>query len=117
VILVGHDTDLASAAGLLQLDWHNATQTDDYPPAGALICQLVERHGQYAVRLFAAQPTLAALRNGNVERADAVVLTPLRLPACDKQLACSLSRFGTIVDRLVNASFVEPASGSEPAVK
>ncbi|GGA49361.1 histidine-type phosphatase [Dyella nitratireducens] len=117
IILVGHDTDLASAAGLLQLDWHNATQTDDYPPAGALIYQLVERDGQYTVRLFVAQPTLAALRNGNVEHSTAEVVTPLRLPACDRQLECPLARFGAIVDQLVGSSFVLPASGSEPAAK
>lgn len=117
VILVGHDTDLASEAGLLQLDWHNATQTDDYPPGGALIYQLIERHGHYVVRLFAAQPTLAALRNGNVEPGDAMVVTPLALPACDNQRECPLSRFGAIVDRVIGASFVVPTSGDEPAVK
>lgn len=117
VILVGHDTDLASAASLLQLDWHNATQKDDYPPAGALIYQLVEHDGQYTVRLFIAQPTLAALRNGNVEHSAAEIVTPLRLPACDKQLECPLSRFSDIVERLVGVSFVLPSSGDEPLAK
>ena len=117
VILVGHDTDLASEAGLLQLDWHNTTQTDDYPPGGALIYQLIERHGKYVVRLFAAQPTLTALRNGNVEHDDAMVVTPLALPACDNQRECPLSRFGAIVDQAVGTSFVVPTSGDEPVVE
>jgi 4-phytase/acid phosphatase len=116
VVLVGHDTDLASQSGLLQLQWHNATQPDDYPPAGTLIYQLVERHGQYVVRLFAAQPTLAALRDADVAGAHAMTMTPLALPACDGRRECPLARFEALVGQRVEASFVLPDSGDEPGV-
>jgi len=117
VILVGHDTDLASHAGVLQLDWHNTTQPDDYPPAGTLIYQLVERNGRYAVRVFVAQPTLAALRHGDVNGSGAMVVTPLSLPGCGNQRECPLSRFEAMVEERVGASFVVPDSGDEAEAK
>lgn len=114
VVLVGHDTDLAAQASLLQLNWHNPAQPDDYTPATALIWQLLERHGQYRVRMLVVQPTLTALRAGNVQARHALVITTLHLPACDNQSDCPLSRFTRLVANAVPAAFVAPASGNEP---
>jgi 4-phytase/acid phosphatase len=116
-VLVGHDTGLAGQAGLLQLDWHNNVQTDDYPPAGALIYQLLEHHGHYAVRLFVAQPTLGALLAGEVTGKNAMRVAPLRLPTCGHRIECPLSRFDAIVQRVVEPAVIDTDSGHEPVAQ
>lgn len=117
VILLGHDTDLASQAGLLGLDWHNTEQPDDYPPGGALIYQLVESNGEYGVRLQVALPTLAALRAGEVGTVGAMHVATLRLPGCKQTDICPLAAFRELVSRTVNAGAIVGGTGGEPAVR
>ncbi len=117
VILLGHDTDLASQAGLLGLDWHNAEQPDDYPPGGALIFQLVESNGEYGVRLQVALPTLAALRAGDVNTTGAMHVASLRLPGCAPSDVCPLTRFQALVAERVKAEAIVAGTGHEPAVR
>jgi len=117
LILLGHDTDLASQAGLLGLDWHNTTQPDDYPPGGALIFQLVETHGEYGVRLQVALPTLAALRAADVSGAGAMHLATLRLPGCPPSDVCPLAAFQALVKRAVRPGTILAGTGGEPAAQ
>ncbi len=116
VILLGHDTDLASQAGLLGLDWHNTEQPDDYPPGGALIYQLIESRGHYTVRLQIALPTLAALRAGDVAPAGAMHVATLRIRGCEKTDACPLASFQAIVAKNVEAKAIVAGTGNEPEV-
>ncbi|QNK02207.1 histidine-type phosphatase [Dyella telluris] len=92
VLLVAHDTNLANLAGLLDVDWHDARQPDDYPPGGALVFDLVRVHGEDVVRLSSWMPTLNGLRNARLEPADAMVIRTLRLPPCPDTDACPLTR-------------------------
>ncbi|WP_458070462.1 histidine-type phosphatase [Rhodanobacter sp. BL-MT-08] len=117
VILLGHDTDLASQAGLLGLDWRNVEQPDDYPPGGALIYQLIESRGHYAVRLQIALPTLAALRAGDVAPAGAMHIATLRIKGCEKTDACPLATFQAIIAKNVEASAIVAGTGNEPRVR
>lgn len=117
LIIVGHDTDLASQAGLLDLSWHNATQPDDYPPGAALIYQLLEDGGRYAVRLRIAQPTLQALRTGVVTAAGAMHVQDLRIPGCGDRTRCPLARFKALVADAVPARAVIDGAGNEPLVR
>jgi 4-phytase/acid phosphatase len=115
VILLGHDTDLASQAGLLGLDWHNTVQSDDYPPGGALIYRLVESNGHYAVRLRVALPTLKALRDGDVDAPHAMHVAPVRISGCGDGWSCPLASFRKIVAKAVQPADVVPGTGDEPA--
>ena len=117
VILLGHDTDLASQAGLLELNWHNTEQPDDYPPGGALIYQLIESHGRYAVRLQIALPTLAALRAGDVSTIGAMHVASLHLPGCQGANTCPLAAFQALVAKTVQANAIVSGTGNEPAVQ
>jgi len=65
VIYSGHDTDVASVAGLLQLDWTLPDlPKNDTPPAGALIFELWggTTADTQAVRLYYVHQTLTQLR-------------------------------------------------------
>lgn len=117
LVIVGHDTDLASQAGLLGLSWHNPIQPDDYPPGAALIYELVEDEGHYAVRLRIAQPTLQALRLGEVTTPGAMHVQDLRMPGCAHHTRCPLARFEAWVAASVPDSAVIGAAGDEPLVR
>lgn len=114
LMLVGHDSNLATLAGLLGLDWHDARQPDDYPPGGALIFDLIAQNGQYSVQVASAMPSLAALRTGRFDAADAVVRRTLTLPLCPGQ--CTLARFSAVAAQAVDPREVEPGGGNEPIV-
>ncbi len=117
LVLVGHDTDLASQAGLLGLDWDSALQPDDYPPGGALIYQLVQSRGHYAVRLRIALPTLAALRAADLSDAKAMHVLPLRIKSCGNAESCPLANFQKLVAKAVHSTDVVSSAGNEPLVK
>jgi 4-phytase/acid phosphatase len=117
LILLGHDTDLASQAGLLGLDWHNAEQPDDYPPGGALIFQLIRSRGGYGVRVQIALPTLAALRAAEVGTAAAMHTATLRVPGCPPTDVCPLATFQALVAERVTADAIVTQTGNEPAVQ
>lgn len=116
VVLVGHDTDLATEAGLLGVDWHAVAQADDYPPGGTLIYQLLDEGGRYGVRLRVALPTLPGLRAADVRRPGGMHVMTVRQPRCGNVQVCPLARFRALVKRAVPASVVIPDSGNEPMV-
>lgn len=116
LLLIGHDTDLASQAALLGVDWHQPQQPDDYPPGGAVIYQLVESHRQYSVRVRIALPTLAALRAADVGSMGAIHVTALRLPACGGRPVCTLAEFQTLVAHAVDDASIVSGTGNEPLV-
>ncbi len=114
LVLVGHDTDLASQAGLLGLDWDDPAQPDDYPPGGALIFQLLRSPDGYSVRLRIALPTLAALRAADTSGAGAMYVRTLRLAGCGQRERCPLARFQALVAQRTGGDTVIAGSGDEP---
>ncbi|WP_199097659.1 histidine-type phosphatase [Dyella sp. ASV21] len=92
VFLLGHDTNLANIGGLLDADWHDARQPDDYPPGGALVLDLRRTHGVDMVSLSSAMPTLEALRQANFTRDDALVRRSMPLPPCPGETSCPLEK-------------------------
>lgn len=107
LILIGHDTDLAAQAGLLGLDWHEATKADDYPPGGALVYDLVQTSRGKAVRLSVAMPTLAALRAGNVAPDKAIIRKVLTQPACGGRSLCPLDQFEALAAKAAGDAFTD----------
>ncbi|MBB3225885.1 4-phytase/acid phosphatase [Luteibacter sp. Sphag1AF] len=98
VVLMGHDTNLANIAGVLGLDWHDATRPDDYPPGGAVVIGLYEVKGGYEVRVRTVMPSLNALRTAQAGKAMTLVERPVAL-SCAKRTACTLDEFKALVQR------------------
>jgi 4-phytase/acid phosphatase len=65
LIFVGHDTNLASIAGALSLNWLIDGRRDDTPPGGALVFELwkTPASGAYEVRAYYTAQTLDQMRN------------------------------------------------------
>ncbi|MBO9740487.1 histidine-type phosphatase [Xanthomonas axonopodis pv. begoniae] len=89
LVLVGHDTNLATLGGLLGVDWHRSDRPDDYPPGGALVLDVLERDGAPLLRVRTLMPSLAALRSGRLD-GDALASSTLVLPGCHGQALCPL---------------------------
>lgn len=113
VFLVGHDTNIATVAGLLGLSWISDGRLNDTPPGGALVFEVWGPPNSqiYEVRTYYVSQTLDEMRN----------LTPLTLdkpplranvfvPGCstaDKDYPCPWSRFTQQVKRAINPAFVQ----------
>jgi 4-phytase / acid phosphatase len=97
LFLVGHDTNIATVAGALGLDWIVDGRRDDTPPGGALVFELwrSRSNGQYLVRVHYTAQTLDQMREAqplttNNPPADA----PVFVPGCsDADLSCKLEDF------------------------
>ena len=90
-VLVGHDTEIANLAGLLDVHWSVPGFADDEPaPGGALIFELVEDgDGHRFVRSTYRAQTLDQIRGLSDAEPVAVPLTPA---GCDGQ-ACPFESF------------------------
>ncbi|AMU97169.1 histidine-type phosphatase [Xanthomonas citri] len=89
LVLVGHDTNLATLGGLLGVQWHRSDRPDDYPPGGALVLDLLERDGAPLLRVRTLMPGLSALRSGRLDD-EALASSTLVLPGCHGQALCPL---------------------------
>lgn len=107
VFLIGHDTNLAQIGGLLGMQWHSATQPDDYPPGGALVFDLWEKDGRYSVQAHALLPTLDALRNADVSHAHDVVDMPVAFGDCRAAVPCPIDTFRRWTTKRILSSEVE----------
>lgn len=102
LILVGHDTNIATVAGTLDIDWILDGRRDDTPPGGALIFELWHsRSGAYSVRVEYTAQTLEQMRNTTIlTLANPPDRVPVFLPGCENpDLSCPWSTFKTILDR------------------
>ena len=65
VILVGHDTNLANIAGVLNLNWLVDGRRDDTPPGGALVFELWGQPGgsHFEVKAYYTSQTMDQMRN------------------------------------------------------
>lgn len=104
VILVGHDTNLANVAGVLDLDWHDPKRPDDYPPGGALAFARVERHGKAFIRIRAFMPSMNQLRTNAF---DEMRPTPVRIAGCVKEGECTVAEFARVVATGVDKRWVD----------
>ena len=100
-LLVGHDTNVAALAGLLDLHWHApGFAADDPPPGGAIGFELVrDRHGKRFVRAVFRSQSLDGIRA--LKPVPASALTVLPIPGCRKVagLGCPLATFTALVEQ------------------
>ena len=113
VILVGHDTNIANLAGMLNLNWIIDGRRDDTPPGGALVFELRQYPGNstYKIRTYYTAQTLEQMRD----------LTPLTLdeppaianvyvPGCSaggNSFLCDWGAFQQTVTAVTNPMFVK----------
>jgi 4-phytase / acid phosphatase len=115
VLLVGHDTNLANLAGVLDVDWHDPRQPDDYPPGGALVFDLLKQNGEYTVRVASWMPTLDALRRADVSADTALIRHTLPLQPCHGKDICPLATVSTWLNQRMDRGSIDPSVPVMPA--
>jgi 4-phytase/acid phosphatase len=111
--LVGHDTNIANVAALLDAHWLiSGYQRDDAAPGGALVFELWHQDGQEdSVRTYYIVQTPNQMRNPSpvsVENVPAKAV--IFLPSCSGAGAgspCSARAFFDLVERAIDPSFVQ----------
>jgi 4-phytase / acid phosphatase len=111
VFLVGHDTNIASIAGALDLSWLADGRSDDTPPGSALVFEVwKERTGSgYSVRMYFMCQTLDQMRNATPLT---LSMPPERvvlfLPGCSSaNAACTWAAFQQTMHASIDLDFVK----------
>jgi len=96
LLLIGHDTNIASIAGLMDLNWIADGRRDDTPPGGALVFELWRSAAAGdSVRLYYTTQTLEQMRSATVlSKENPPVRVPVFIPSCSRaDFSCSLQDF------------------------
>lgn len=111
VILVGHDTDIATIAGALGIDWIADGRADDSPPGSALTFELWRspKAGSFVRVAFTTQ-TLEQMRNSEpLTTANPPVEAPIFVPACSgADLSCTWDSFSAAMRQATDPAYVTP---------
>jgi 4-phytase / acid phosphatase len=109
LFLVGHDTNIASVAGLLDLHWIIDGRRDDTPPGGTLIFELWRSgDGARSVRLYYAAQTLRQMREAtSLTLARPPERVAVFVPGCSQpDMSCALDSFAATVRGVVDPAYV-----------
>ncbi len=109
LFLVGHDTNIATVAGMLDLNWMLDGRRDDTPPGGALIFELWRaQSGAYSVRIYYTAQTLDQMRDAQpLTLASPPDQVPVFVPGCSgADMSCPLDRFSAIARRAIDPAYV-----------
>ena len=108
LFLIGHDTNIASIAGLLDLHWIADGRRDDTPPGGALVFELWRPAAgdEDLVRVYYTTQTLEQMRSETVLTSqNPPVRVPVFIPACSRaDLSCALPDFELALRTLIAES-------------
>jgi 4-phytase / acid phosphatase len=116
LFLVGHDSNLASVAALLDLHWDADGRRDDTPPGSALVFELWKRRatGEAFVKVLYTTETLEQMRAGQpLTPQNSPVWMTLEVPGCAGP--CSWDAFAKIVSAAVDPAYIAapaPARGT-----
>ena len=112
LFLVGHDTNLANIAGMLNLTWIVDRRRDDTPPGGALIFELWEARstGNYFVQTWYTAQTLEQMRSASIlTLSNPPQGVHLYVPGCSKtDLSCPWPAFRKNLKQAVDLRYVDP---------
>ena len=112
VILVGHDTNIVTVAGALNIDWVFDGRADNAPPGGALMFELWRPRdgGKPFVRLEYIAQTLEQMRNSEpLTPANPPAVAPIFVPGCSRQdLSCTWEGFSFAVRASIDPAYVVP---------
>jgi 4-phytase/acid phosphatase len=115
LLLVGHDTNIATVAGVLGLNWIVDGRLDDTPPGGALVFELWRASGgNYAIRAYYTAQTLEHMRESTpLTAASPPARVPVFVPGCGTAVgdrtvdsACSFDAFEAVLRRSIDPSLV-----------
>jgi len=110
LILVGHDTNLASIAGALGLNWLADGRCDDTPPGGALVFELWKSstNSQLSVRTYYTAQTLDQMRNTvPLSLAAPPERVPVFVPGCGRaDGSCAWEAFEQTLGKAIDLAFV-----------
>ena len=110
VILVGHDTNIVTAAGALGIDWIEDGRVDDTPPGGALVFELWRSHadGNFFVRLEYTAQTLEQMRREEpLTSANPPSEAPVFVPGCSRpDLSCTWEGFTAAMRQAIDPAYV-----------
>jgi len=110
VILVGHDTNIVTAAGALGIDWIEDGRMDDTPPGGALLFELWRSHadGKPFVRLEYTAQTLEQMRKGlPLTPANPPAEAPIFVPGCSRpDRSCTWEGFSAALRQAIDPAYV-----------
>lgn len=110
MFLLGHDTNIETLAGLLDLHWLLPEQpVDPVPVGGALVFELRQsRDGEGEVRAYYVSQSMAQMRNRTeLDTAHPPLLAPIFIPGCSTSAPgydCPLSRFAATVMQHLQAA-------------
>ena len=111
LFLVGHDTNLANIAGLLNLTWIVDGRRDDIPPGSALIFELwrTRATGSYFVESYYSAQSLEQMRSAStLTLSNPPQRVHLYLPGCSQQdLACSWPAFSDSLKQAVGSRYAD----------
>jgi 4-phytase / acid phosphatase len=100
LFLVGHDTNIATVAGLLGLDWIIDGRRNDTPPGGALVFELWRQSsGGYKIRVYYTAQTLRQMREAQpLTMANPPAKAPVFVPGCSAEdVSCDLDAFTAVL--------------------
>lgn len=110
LLLVGHDTNIATVAGTLGLNWIIDGRADDTPPGGALLFELWRSRtdGRPFVRMEYTAQTLEQMRQAQqLSPANPPASAPIFIPACSgKDMSCSWTSFDAAIHSAVDPAYV-----------
>ena len=110
VILVGHDTNIATVAGALGIDWIIDGRVDDTPPGGALLFELWRSHadGKLFVRTEYTAQTLEQMRKTEpLTPQNPPTIAPVFIPNCSRaDLTCSWDGFEAAMRQAIDPAYV-----------
>ena len=110
LILVGHDSNIAAVAGMLDINWIVDGLVDDTPPGGALLFELWRPHdgGKPFVRLEYTAQTLDQMRQGQtLTTANPPAQDPIFVPGCSgADTSCTWDGFAAAVRQAISFSYV-----------
>lgn len=113
LFLSGHDTNIATVAASLGLDWIMDGRRDDTPPGGALVFELWRAtSGDYRVRVFYTAQSLDQMRKEQpLSLEHPPLIAPLFVRRCSgADMSCSLAGLTSAVKEAIDPAFVSEAA-------
>ncbi len=110
LVLVGHDSNIATIAGMLHLDWAMDGRIDDTPPGGALVFELWRSRadGKTFVRTAYTAQTLEQMRKAEpLTTANPPAEAPIFVPACGRvDESCSWEGFSAAAKQAIDPAYL-----------
>jgi 4-phytase / acid phosphatase len=113
VLLVGHDTNIATVAGMLGISWMVDGRRDDTPPGGALVFEVWTSGDSTTdtVRTYYTSQTLEQMRNMTPLTLNAPpVRSNIFVPGCraaDEHYSCAWRGFAQTVKSAIDPTFIQ----------